>query len=227
MPSFQQPCLPSHCLSTNRIHQKSPLRWPHLEQIRPNMRHAPTARTYSRCSRRGLGAGTPNPIQYSTTHTSNTHAEVSAITDTSAQSDLWSITDFLACRFLRADLLPVCLGLSAANSLPYRSRAHSLPSSQWNSTTARWHCAAPRFTSAALSKPRTYRTTHYSTLVSSPRSFPHSRPRICCRRGATQETLTLHMLTMSHHPSMLCGLSTTAATQQVTNPTSCAHALSL
>ena len=50
--------------------------------------------------------------------TSNTHAEVSAIADTGAQSDLWSMTDFLACGFSRDDLLPVRIGLSAANRSP-------------------------------------------------------------------------------------------------------------
>ena len=50
--------------------------------------------------------------------TSNTHAEVSAIADTGAQSDLWSMTDFLACGFSRDDLLPVRVGLSAANRSP-------------------------------------------------------------------------------------------------------------
>ncbi|XP_068678617.1 uncharacterized protein [Montipora foliosa] len=50
--------------------------------------------------------------------TSNTHAEISAIADTGAQSDLWSMKDFLACGFSRDDLLPVRLGLSAANRSP-------------------------------------------------------------------------------------------------------------
>ena len=50
--------------------------------------------------------------------TLNTQSEVSAIADTDAQSDLWSMTDFLACRFSHDDLLPVSLGLSAANRSP-------------------------------------------------------------------------------------------------------------
>ncbi|KAK2555623.1 hypothetical protein P5673_022644 [Acropora cervicornis] len=50
--------------------------------------------------------------------TSNTIAEVSAIADTGAQSDLWSMTDFIARGFSRDDLLPVRLGLSAANRSP-------------------------------------------------------------------------------------------------------------
>ncbi|KAL9972701.1 hypothetical protein ACROYT_G019061 [Oculina patagonica] len=41
------------------------------------------------------------------TRTSNTHAEVSAIADTGAQSDIWSMKDFLACGFSRDELLPV------------------------------------------------------------------------------------------------------------------------
>ena len=106
-------------------------------------------------------------------------------------------------------------------------KRHSLLGSQRNSTTARWNRAAPWFTSAALSKPFTYRTTHYSTLVSSPRTFPHSRPRTYRRRGATQATLTLQTLTHEPPPINAVGLSTTAATQQVTNLTSCAHALSV
>ena len=52
------------------------------------------------------------------TRTLNTHAEVSAITDTGAQSDLWSMKDFLACGFSHDDLLPVRLSLSAANRSP-------------------------------------------------------------------------------------------------------------
>ena len=52
------------------------------------------------------------------TRTLNAHAEVSAIADTGAQSDVWSLSDFLACGFLREDLLPVSLGLSAANRSP-------------------------------------------------------------------------------------------------------------
>ena len=51
-------------------------------------------------------------------HASNTHAEVSAIADTGAQSDLWSLAAFLACGFSHEDLLPVSLGLSAANRSP-------------------------------------------------------------------------------------------------------------
>ena len=48
----------------------------------------------------------------------NAHAEVSAIADTGAQSDLWSLADFLAQGFSRTDLYPVSLGLSAANRSP-------------------------------------------------------------------------------------------------------------
>ena len=50
--------------------------------------------------------------------TLNTQSEVSAIADTDAQSNLWSMTDFLACRFSRDNLLPVSLGLSPANRSP-------------------------------------------------------------------------------------------------------------
>ena len=52
------------------------------------------------------------------TSTSHTKAEVSAIADTGAQSDLWSLSHFLACGFSRDDLLPVNVGLSAANRSP-------------------------------------------------------------------------------------------------------------
>ena len=38
--------------------------------------------------------------------------------DTGAQSDLWSLSDFLACGFSRDDLLPVNMALSAANRSP-------------------------------------------------------------------------------------------------------------
>ena len=48
----------------------------------------------------------------------NVHAEVSAIADTGAQSDLWSLAEFLSCGFSRDDLRPVSLGLSAANRSP-------------------------------------------------------------------------------------------------------------
>jgi hypothetical protein len=43
---------------------------------------------------------------------------VSAVADTGAQSDLWSLADFLACGFSRDELRPVSLSLSAANRSP-------------------------------------------------------------------------------------------------------------
>ena len=43
------------------------------------------------------------------------HAKVSAIADTGAQSDLWSLNEFLACGFSREDLHPISLSMSAAN----------------------------------------------------------------------------------------------------------------
>lgn len=46
------------------------------------------------------------------------HAEVSAIADTGAQSDLWSLSDFLACGFSRDHLHLISLSLSAANRSP-------------------------------------------------------------------------------------------------------------
>lgn len=48
----------------------------------------------------------------------DTHADVTAIADTGAQSDLWSFADFLARGFTRADLHPIRLCLSAANRSP-------------------------------------------------------------------------------------------------------------
>ena len=45
-------------------------------------------------------------------------AKISAIADTGAQSDLWSLQEFLACGFSRDDLHPVSLSLSAANRSP-------------------------------------------------------------------------------------------------------------
>lgn len=44
-----------------------------------------------------------------------THADVSAVADTGAQSDLWSLKEYLANGFSRDDLSPVSLSLSAAN----------------------------------------------------------------------------------------------------------------
>ena len=46
------------------------------------------------------------------------HAAVSAVADTGAQSDLWSLSDFLASGFSSDDLTPVSLTLSAANRSP-------------------------------------------------------------------------------------------------------------
>lgn len=50
--------------------------------------------------------------------TSTARAEVLAIADTGAQSDLWSLADFLACGFSRDILTPISLSLSAANRSP-------------------------------------------------------------------------------------------------------------
>ena len=51
------------------------------------------------------------------TYTIDQHEDIdiSAIADTGAQSDLWSLDEFLACGFCRDDLSPVSLKLSAAN----------------------------------------------------------------------------------------------------------------
>ena len=53
-------------------------------------------------------------------HASNpdVQAEVDAIADTGAQSDLWSLSGFLASGFSRHDLQPISLSLSAANRSP-------------------------------------------------------------------------------------------------------------
>ena len=45
-------------------------------------------------------------------------AEVSAVADTGAQSDLWSLSDFMACGFSCDDLRPINVNLSAANHSP-------------------------------------------------------------------------------------------------------------
>ena len=50
--------------------------------------------------------------------TANVHAEVTAVADTGAQSDLLSLSDLLACGFPREQLLPVNMDLSAANRSP-------------------------------------------------------------------------------------------------------------
>lgn len=50
--------------------------------------------------------------------TPSTRAEIAAIADTGAQSDLWSLSDFLSHGFSQDDLFPVTLGLSAANRSP-------------------------------------------------------------------------------------------------------------
>ena len=63
----------------------------------------------SRPGRTGSGAyNTPSDI----------YAKVSAIADTGAKSDLWSLSDFIACGFSRDDVHPISLSLSAANRSP-------------------------------------------------------------------------------------------------------------
>ncbi|CAB4035906.1 Hypothetical predicted protein [Paramuricea clavata] len=54
----------------------------------------------------------------SPSHASGRDTVVSAVADTGAQSDLWSLADFLACGFSRDELRPVSLSLSAANRSP-------------------------------------------------------------------------------------------------------------
>ena len=53
-----------------------------------------------------------------TNHESNNEAKILAIADTGAQSDLWSLEEFLACGFSSDVLHPVYLSLSAANRSP-------------------------------------------------------------------------------------------------------------
>lgn len=66
-----------------------------------------------------ISVDTSAQTRYSTpTSTSNTHVEVSAITDIGTQSDLWSMKDFLACVFSHDNLLCVSLGLSATSLSP-------------------------------------------------------------------------------------------------------------
>ena len=52
------------------------------------------------------------------TPATNARAEVSAVADTGAQSDLWALSEFLAAGFSRESLIPVTMGLSAANRSP-------------------------------------------------------------------------------------------------------------
>jgi hypothetical protein len=54
----------------------------------------------------------------SPSHAPGRDTVVSAVADTGAQSDLWSLADFLACGFSRDELRPVSLSLSAANRSP-------------------------------------------------------------------------------------------------------------
>jgi len=49
---------------------------------------------------------------------SDLYAEISAIADTGAQSDLRSLFDFIACGFSHDELHPISLSLSAANHSP-------------------------------------------------------------------------------------------------------------
>ena len=55
------------------------------------------------------------PKGQSSSQAGKQQVEVSAVADTGAQSDLWSLKEFLACGFSRDDLSPVLLSLSAAN----------------------------------------------------------------------------------------------------------------
>ena len=52
------------------------------------------------------------------TNSHTPQAEVTAIADTGAQSDLWSLSEFLSCGFSRDELQPIRLSLSAANRSP-------------------------------------------------------------------------------------------------------------
>ena len=60
---------------------------------------------------------TSSPRNISKSNSSVT-ADVSAVADSGAQSDLWSLTDYLAHGFSRDNLVPVTLSLSAANRSP-------------------------------------------------------------------------------------------------------------
>ena len=138
-----------------------------------------------------ISIGTSAQTRYgSPTRTSNTHAEVSAIADTGAQSDLWSMKDFLPCGFSHDDLLPVRLSLSAANHSPI-----SIEGAFFAKITTRLYnretTSCRSMMSATLSKLCTCRTTHYSPLVSC-RITSH-RPRQWTRRqgDATLATLSL------------------------------------
>ena len=60
---------------------------------------------------------TSSPRNISKSNSSVT-ADVSAVADSGAQSDLWSLKDYLAHGFSRDNLVPVALSLSAANRSP-------------------------------------------------------------------------------------------------------------
>ena len=76
-------------------------------------------------------------------------ADVSAIVDTGAQSDLWALSDFLACGFSRDHPHPIQMSLSAANRPQPRSKERSLLSSLTSRQRARIHLATPWCTLAA------------------------------------------------------------------------------
>ncbi|XP_077359925.1 uncharacterized protein LOC144005545 [Festucalex cinctus] len=123
--SIQSRAGPARCRRARRrastthsdVHKPAPIRLEHHiftkgEWRRAKLRDHPrvsVAISIDRPVGQGSGDGSRGPVK---------PVNVSAIADTGAQSDLWSLEEFLACGFSRDDLYPVCLGLSAANRSP-------------------------------------------------------------------------------------------------------------
>ena len=85
-----------------------------------------------------IGSGIPGRSQDHSTP--NIHADVSVIADTGAQSDLWLLSDFLACGFPRDALHPISL---QPTTCPYQQRERSSPSSPLSPTRVRLPPATP------------------------------------------------------------------------------------
>ena len=128
------------------------------------------------------------------------------IADTGAQSDLWSMTDFLACGFSREDLLPVRVGLSAANRSPI-----SIEGAFLAKLTTKLHngevtsCRSMDYVSSSV---QTMYLSYDSLLNLGILSkyFHHSRRRTWSRRGTTPETLMPQIPTVKlhHHAPPSC-----------------------
>ena len=116
-------------------------------------------------------------------------AHVSAIADTGAQSDIWSLKDFLACGFPRDVLAPVSLSLSAANRSPipiegafFAKLAHK------NSTGQEVTCRSMVYVSSAVNTMYLSCETLFNLAIL-PEHFPSSTrsPQINSTRHSTEE----------------------------------------